>query len=273
MPFRKHSITLCERRTKKKTRSWFDWAQLIIAFSVPVAITVYTIFQTKNEAIIAEQNRIQDLSISEKNRLSDIALSQDDQREAILVEYLNSVGKLLDKYGMTLNDTAARLVARYKTLAALEQLDPKRRSLVIRSLYELGLIKSHLPNGEPSKQSATACFTKGKTKEILEQIRVSQTSVKISNIPRNLTIERITNLFSDYNIKNIKVPTDILNEPFGVAFIQFEDEYEYEEFLLDLTDENKFIFVSTNYYTGHLCVEMYGLSETDINEHKSSAYN
>ncbi|CAF3663161.1 unnamed protein product, partial [Rotaria sp. Silwood1] len=159
MPFRKHSITLCERRTKKKTRSWFDWAQLIIAFSVPVAITVYTIFQTKNEAIIAEQNRIQDLSISEKNRLSDIALSQDDQREAILVEYLNSVGKLLDKYGMTLNDTAARLVARYKTLAALEQLDPKRRSLVIRSLYELGLIKSHLPNGEPLLSLKTADLT------------------------------------------------------------------------------------------------------------------
>jgi uncharacterized protein YjbI with pentapeptide repeats len=139
------------RKTKKNGCSAFNWAQFLGQLSITIAITIYTIIATNRDLIIAEENRRQDilianetrykdLSIAESNRLYDLFLADDQQKENILREYQNFMSELIIKYGININDSAARFSLRYKTLAALEQLDSTRRSFLIRSLTEAKLI-------------------------------------------------------------------------------------------------------------------------------------
>lgn len=141
------------KKKKDKTRrnSFFDCAQLFAQLSITVAIAVYAVVQSDRDQQIAQDNRLQDillanetrnkdLTIAENNRFNDILIADDQQKENILIEYQNFMSELLLKYGIILNDTAVRFVARFETLAALEQLNPARRSFLIRSLTEAQLV-------------------------------------------------------------------------------------------------------------------------------------
>jgi uncharacterized protein YjbI with pentapeptide repeats len=139
---------------KKKCRSFIDWAKLLISLSIPLAIVVYTIIENQNESSIAAQNRKQDFEIEERRREQDIRLANESryqeaseqQQEATLVRYFDSLGKLLEKNGMYLNKTeTGRAIAQFKTLTALSQLNSKRKSFLMRFLiqYELLTVKGN----------------------------------------------------------------------------------------------------------------------------------
>ena len=89
---------------------------------------------------IASENRRKDFKIAEENRLKDFAVTEDQQKHQILTEYQTFLTELLLKEGIHLNNTnnkeAAQFVARFKTLVVFRHLDPKRRSLLFKSLYE-----------------------------------------------------------------------------------------------------------------------------------------
>ena len=143
-----------KKKTTKKfvqKNTFFNWAQLFAQLSVTVVIAVYAIVQDNRDRqiayadrqqglFLANETRTKDLFIAESNRLNDILLADDQQKENILSEYQNFMSDLLFKYGIILNDTAARFVGRFKTLAALEQLNPARRTFLIRSLVEAQLV-------------------------------------------------------------------------------------------------------------------------------------
>ncbi|CAF4709345.1 unnamed protein product [Rotaria sp. Silwood1] len=140
--FRSNALRL-EPTTKRKRKrvSLFEWIQLIVAFAVPVAITVYTIVQTNNESSIAEENRRQDFELANKTRQNDLLIADNREKDTILNNYLNFLTKLLDKHGYNLlYGTTARSILQLNTLMVLEQLDPKRKSYLIRSFYENKLI-------------------------------------------------------------------------------------------------------------------------------------
>ncbi|CAF1496203.1 unnamed protein product [Adineta steineri] len=104
--------------------------------------------QRANELLIDERNRAKDLVIAQENRVKDERMADDAQKENILFEYTNFLAQLLAKDGMTLNGTSSsRFVARFKTLAVLLQLNPNRKSFLIKSLYEANLI-----SGSPTDQ-------------------------------------------------------------------------------------------------------------------------
>ncbi|CAF3070481.1 unnamed protein product [Rotaria sp. Silwood2] len=188
------ATTDAELHHKKKTNkrngcAFFIWAQLLTQLSITVAITVYTIIQNNRDQSIAQANRQQDIylanemrnkdhDIAQENRLNDILIAYDHQRENILIEYQNFVSDLLNKYGITLNDSAARFVSRFKTLAALQQLNPARRTFLIRSLIEAKLV-TYNDNLTPSLvspiiQLATANLSEIDLSETSDSAFVSQ---------------------------------------------------------------------------------------------------
>ncbi|CAF3845383.1 unnamed protein product [Adineta steineri] len=125
------------KKKKSGIQIFFDCAQLIIALFIPLAIIAYTVMQNNTEISIAQENRKQDLKIADERHEQEIILSTDEQEEAALVRYFDSLGKLLEKDMKLMNRTS---IARFKTLTALAQLKSKRKGYLIRALIENKLI-------------------------------------------------------------------------------------------------------------------------------------
>lgn len=116
----------------KQKHSCFDWLQLVITFSTPVVIAVYTFLQDNRDLAIASHNREQDLNIAD-----------DQEKDTILRNCQKTLNKLIENYAISFNEsTTASFVARFATLSALNQLDPNRRSFLIYLLYKAQLITS-----------------------------------------------------------------------------------------------------------------------------------
>ncbi|CAF0928398.1 unnamed protein product [Adineta steineri] len=149
----------------------FEWIQLIATLTVPIAIAIFTILdsvqqmnQSKNQfnvqlriaaenretdlhiasenrqkdLDIASENRWKDYKIAEETRLKDREVADDEQKHSMLIDHQTFLSKLILKEGVHLNNTnyeAARFVARFKTLIAFRQLDPKRKTRLFKSLY------------------------------------------------------------------------------------------------------------------------------------------
>ncbi|CAF1452516.1 unnamed protein product [Adineta steineri] len=125
------------KKKKSGIQIFFDCAQLVIALFIPLAIIAYTVMQNNTEISIAQENRKQDLKIADERHEQEIILSTDEQEEAALVRYFDSLGKLLEKDMKLMNRTS---IARFKTLTALAQLKSKRKGYLIRALIENKLI-------------------------------------------------------------------------------------------------------------------------------------
>ncbi|CAF1360562.1 unnamed protein product [Adineta steineri] len=125
------------KKKKSGIQIFFDCAQLVIALFIPLAIIAYTVMQNNTEISIAQENRKQDLKIADERHEQEIILSTDEQEEAALVRYFDSLGKLLEKDMKLMNRTS---IARFKTLTALAQLKSKRKGYLIRALIENELI-------------------------------------------------------------------------------------------------------------------------------------
>ena len=138
------------RNEKRSTRpSWFEWLQLSSTLSVPIAMGIFSILQNQAQVDqhrvdleIAEAARQNQLVIEERNRREEEYLADDQHRETIHRDYEGFLVSLLLKEGMCLNvSSAARHIARFRTVSALSQVDPSRRTFLIRSLFEVGLIQ------------------------------------------------------------------------------------------------------------------------------------
>jgi len=131
----------CQRETKRHSPTCFEWIQLLVTFSVPVAIALYTFLQNNNEQSIALANREKDLEIARKQRVQDLQIADDQQKANILAVYESFLIDHLNRYDTTLNEsTSAKFIARLKTLTTVSQLDPTRKIFLIQSVSEAKLI-------------------------------------------------------------------------------------------------------------------------------------
>ena len=91
---------------------------------------------------IANISRTTELEIAEESRQKDRDLAIDQQHENILVEYQSALANLLIEDNSTLNKRSlmTKTVIQFMTRTALNQLDLKRKSFLIRSLYDARLI-------------------------------------------------------------------------------------------------------------------------------------
>jgi uncharacterized protein YjbI with pentapeptide repeats len=93
------------------------------------------------ELQIAQDNRLHEMEIAEQSREKDRDLSSDQQLQNILVEYQLFLAKLIIDHGTnSQKKPEAKLAAHFMTLTTLNQLDTKRRSILIRSLHDANLI-------------------------------------------------------------------------------------------------------------------------------------
>lgn len=152
-----------ENSRKKNKRTWFEWIQLIATILIPIIITVYTVIDSKSSESIANGNRHKDLEIAEGNRRTDLGiaeanrlnenqlseqnrekdrvLSADQQEENILVQYQAFLSRLILEHGNYLQKSSeAKTVAHFMTLTTLDQLNIKRKRILLRSLHHAGLI-------------------------------------------------------------------------------------------------------------------------------------
>ena len=154
--------------------TWFHWIQLIATILIPIIIAIYTVVDNKSSESIAEANRRKDIEIAEVNRRTDLeiaelnrrshfeiaeanrlneirlgeqsrekdrALSIDQQEENILVQYQTFLSKLILDHGNYLEKSSeAKTVAQFMTLTALEQVNIKRKRILLRSLHHANLI-------------------------------------------------------------------------------------------------------------------------------------
>ncbi|CAF1514926.1 unnamed protein product [Adineta ricciae] len=137
---------------KKRGHSCFEWIQLIATISIPIIIAIYTIIENNNSASIAADNNRKDREIANNNRRSEFDLSQqsqqkerdlaaDQQQEDILVKYQTFLSNLILQYGKDLEKSSnVKTVLHFMTLTALNQLDIRRKRILIRSLHDANLI-------------------------------------------------------------------------------------------------------------------------------------
>ncbi|CAF1530449.1 unnamed protein product [Adineta ricciae] len=147
---------------KKKHTTCLEWCQLIATICIPIIIALYTIIQDRQnlhkanmsratELQIAEENRLNELLIAEENRQKDRDLAKDQQWENILVEYHRFLSGFFVQKGLSLKESDGTILLSVSH-TTLNQLNVKRKSYVIRSLYEAKLIALNI-NSDQSRSS------------------------------------------------------------------------------------------------------------------------
>jgi len=120
----------------ENNRDWYDWVGLISKVSIPLTVAFVGILFA-----ITLKNSQQ----SEKDR----------QMESALQIYIDDISRLMLEDKLLTSDPGdeVRSIARGKTLNTLRMLDSTHKGLLIRFLYDSGLIFGHLeiffdPNGD-----------------------------------------------------------------------------------------------------------------------------
>jgi uncharacterized protein YjbI with pentapeptide repeats len=141
-------------------KTLWDWLGLLGVLAIPVVVgfgvALFTAQQSQAEADRAAQqakeseaNREKrhqtDLEIAEKNREREqqtaLQIALDSQREEILQAYIDKMAELLlTESFRVLHEEEATEIARVRTLTTLEQLDGKRKRIVLQFFYEARLI-------------------------------------------------------------------------------------------------------------------------------------
>jgi uncharacterized protein YjbI with pentapeptide repeats len=124
-------------------KTLWDWLQLLGILAIPVVVGLGTVLFTTQQANESEKNREKrhktDLEIADKNREREqetaIQIALDSQHEEILRAYIDKMAGLLLNFPKEVAE-----IARLRTLTTLEQLDGKRKRIVLQFLYGAHLI-------------------------------------------------------------------------------------------------------------------------------------
>jgi uncharacterized protein YjbI with pentapeptide repeats len=139
---------------KQHAKTLWDWLQLLIIPAV-LAVAGYVINLTisRGEQAATAQRAQSEREAAEKRAETEHEIAQDNQREVALQAYIDKMSALLIKehLGCELSSTKGKLtqteeevrkIAGVRTLTTLEQLDGKRKRIVLEFLYESSLINN-----------------------------------------------------------------------------------------------------------------------------------
>jgi uncharacterized protein YjbI with pentapeptide repeats len=114
-----------------ETKTVWDWLELLI---IPVVLALGAFYLNRSERAV-ERQAAEDRAKLERE------IATDRQQEAALQAYLDRLAELLlNKDLRRTENEEVRNVARIRTLTVLRGLDPNRKVIVLRFLYESGLI-------------------------------------------------------------------------------------------------------------------------------------
>jgi uncharacterized protein YjbI with pentapeptide repeats len=102
------------------------------------------------DRILDNQRRQQDRELDEEHRRQNLEIAQATRQDLILSTYFNEMSHLLIEFNFKLNERVRLVIVRPKTLTALQQLEPKRKTLLVEFLYESNFIRGQHSNFDPS---------------------------------------------------------------------------------------------------------------------------
>jgi len=123
-------------REYQRAKTLWDWLQLLIISAVLTFLLIWFHLQ---------QNQ-SNLNLSKKQHDLDSQIAQNQQQDAILATYLDSMSDLLlHNLHESKPGAEIRNIARAKTLYALRILEPVRKGILLQFLYEADLISKADP--------------------------------------------------------------------------------------------------------------------------------
>ena len=122
---------------KKTFKVPFDWLNLIGVLLIPFVVTVIGLYAT-------QQITQQQILASQEQHQIDIRIANEQQQEAVLQTYIQNITNFLlnNKLLQSSSSDPVREAARIQTLTALLRLNPSRKVILLRFLYEANLVGS-----------------------------------------------------------------------------------------------------------------------------------
>ena len=142
---RKHLI----KGTGFTEKQLWDWLMLIGVLAIPIAVAFGTLMISLQQTQSSQQ-------ASERQHQTDIQIANDQQQESTLQTYLDRMSDLLLNHQLLASKHAGdevQDVARIWTLTTLRRLDSTRKQVVLKFLYEAGLIGGY-DNGSGKRREA-----------------------------------------------------------------------------------------------------------------------
>jgi len=150
--FLNNKMSVVDRNTHWCHLSLKDTIKATASILIPIMIGVFTLVLAWQEHVQGKANRLNDIEIANNERIAQIRLEefrrdQDHklaatiQMDSVLSTFFKEMSELILEKNITLTDvTMRKTFVRPKILATLRQLDPTRKSSIIKYLYESELL-------------------------------------------------------------------------------------------------------------------------------------
>lgn len=155
---------LYNRKFQLKCASIREILKIIAQILLPLMIGIFTLVvalqqhslnreNRKNDYEIAQKHRQQQYTINEQERkqeitlnqieyLQDLSIADNKQRDLVFNNYIRDLTNLLLNNNYILNRHILNIIVRPMTLTVLRQLDPIRKVLLIKFLYESKMLRT-----------------------------------------------------------------------------------------------------------------------------------
>jgi uncharacterized protein YjbI with pentapeptide repeats len=133
-------------------KTLWDWLKLLGGLAIPLVVVGATILFGMQQANLAQQQHENDQKIANQQHAADKQSALDQQEATILQTYIDNIQDLLLNHNLLGNSPPSkndagkasiqevRELARARTLTALQGLDPHRKGILLKFLYEANLI-------------------------------------------------------------------------------------------------------------------------------------
>ena len=137
--------TVVRTEVSQSGKTLWDWLQLLFIPAILTLGAVWITARLNHDREIAEAQRNTDRELAEAQHTADYRLAVDNQREAAIQAYINSMSALLLEKNLreSNENDEVRNIARVRTLTVLPNLDPLRKRNVLLFLHESGLIDNN----------------------------------------------------------------------------------------------------------------------------------
>ncbi len=138
-------------RPRAGGKTIWNWLNLLAALAIPLVVVLATVGFGLSQAHLADLQHQSDQKIANQQHDIDRGHALDQQQATILQTYIDNIQDLLLNHNLLgskpTNDVA--ILARARTLTALQGLDAHRKGILVQFLYEAKLIGYQDSKGKP----------------------------------------------------------------------------------------------------------------------------
>ena len=159
------SIYPLRKRRSCSLTSIRDLLKIIAQVLIPLMLGVFTVVIALQQHNLGKENRQKDLEIADRNRLQeyqineqhrkqeftldeahrnqDLSIADNNHRDSVLNTYVHDLTNLLLRNNYNLSRPLLNSIIRPMTLTVLRQLDPSRKILLVKFLYESKMLNTN----------------------------------------------------------------------------------------------------------------------------------